>query len=173
YGVTRLIKQGLETQASFQAEVQSRGKAILAERDTNLDSLLSQLTSFTEQLQQRTQAITTLDDRVSRLEVQAITAPSTPEAPGADLRLTAVEQSLGSVELLAGELGQRSDTLIAINERITNVEELLKTLSSLPDVIGQQNQVLANFEERLNQLEAAHLANSEVQIHAVEPDRGL
>lgn len=161
YGTTRFIKQGLDAQKQFQANYSFSSKDSFL---PNMGSLANQLADLTQQLRQRNYTIAQLEERLTKLEANATAQTFSEVAPHSagliaepDTRISAIEESLGSVELLAGELGQRGEDMSALNQRVARLEEFLQPLSTLPELLDRQSQIITRLEERVGRLEGAAL----------------
>ena len=178
YGVTRLLKQGIETHPSLLNPLPSVG-AQSSFRE--VDQLIAKLVDLTEELRQRNLVVARLEARMEKMEEPVPSAPagteesastrSIPTIKVSEVRLHAIEDSLNSVELLAGGLGQQDEDLFKMNQRLSNLESLLQTLTHLPDPMGEHYRVIAGLDDRLSRLETQRLVDREGKTREIEPDR--
>ena len=106
------------------------------------------------QVNQRGQAIFNLESRVSSLEAQGnVTGATATVTTDLNQRLTALENSLGSIDLLATELSSRGSQV------------------NYDDRISQLEAVLSRLEERLDRLENMNREKEETYLRGIEGDR--
>ncbi len=154
YEATRMLKQGLQAgqglqdQSWFQHnELEQFVRHYTAnganswpkESPTDDTSLHRKIAQLTAQLDQRDQAISTLTARIERLEAYLAQqsggseSTSQPEMSALASRLTAIEESLNSIDLLATELGHRGATTAALDSRVTKLEAAVQETAAQPE----------------------------------------
>ncbi len=151
YEATRLLPQGFPTPPwlqtnPFQADLIAKPMTQQFDRtapseapsfkEMDVDPLLKRVAQLAEQLDQRQQAFSVLESRVGRLEEyimqqslvsQYIEQPQ--ESAVLDSRLTAIEDSLDSIDLLATELGHRGATSAALDSRVSKLESVVQRVA--------------------------------------------
>lgn len=184
YGMTRLVKQGIETY-SLRLDFLSGFSEPALFKIGSVDSLIARVAEAIEELQRRNFTVSELGTRVSSLEQSlgqslvikpesvepALRSQATPTIAISEVRLHAIENSLNSVELLAGGLGQQDKDLLQMNQRLSKLEKLLQALSDLPNLLDQQQQGIARINARLKNLEAQQWVDREPKVRQMEPDR--
>ena len=174
YGMTRLLRQGVETQRSLLSSLPQGSDRALAYGD--IEALIAKLTAMITDLQHRNLSVSELADRVASLEESSakradLVSPESSTIAVPEVRLHAIEDSLNSVELLAGGLGQQDEDLSQLNHRLSTLENLIQSLGALPEIVARQSQVLSRLDERLSRLEAKHLVDQGMSEREIEPDR--
>lgn len=171
YGASQFLQQGMERGLDMQRQLQaysSQGSGSLS----GVEPLLSQLSRMTEQLQQRNQSVADLEARIADLErAQSGSVPASGWDPMelSPTRLMAIEDSLKSVELLAGGIGQQNEDLIQLQDRVASLETGLQSMPDLSSLLEQQMQILTRLEARIARLESLETDASSVQ--RIEGDR--